>query len=86
MQMHQPLEVFQLSTLAEFASLRLRWNELTAGIPLRSWEWLEKWWRIYGNTSREYPFKGDSAQSLVHKELYLLAVFEAPDRLVGIAP
>ena len=77
MQKHQPLEVFQLSTLAELASLRLRWNELAGDVPTRRWEWLEGWWRAYGN-----PIRGAATD----KELYLLAAFAAPDRLVAIAP
>src|SRR5690606_17640880 len=84
MQRQQPLEVFQLSTLAELASLRLRWNELASG-PLQSWEWMENWWRVYGNMSREHRFRRDAAH-VTHKELYLLAVFELPDKLLGIAP
>lgn len=79
----QPLEVFQLSTLAEFASLHSRWNELAGNVPTRRWEWLEGWWRAYGNTSGSHSHGGDAAPD---KELYLLAVFEAPDRLVAIAP
>ena len=87
MHVHQPLEVFQLSTLAELASLRTRWNELAGGIPMRSWEWFEGWWRVYGNTSSG-PSVGSANgfSRATDKELYLLAVFEAPDRLVAIAP
>lgn len=77
MQIHQPLEVFQLSTLAELASLRLRWNQLAGDVPMRSWEWLEGWWRVYGNSR---------PNSAIGKELYLLAVFAVPDQLVAIAP
>ena len=77
MQIHPSLEVFQLSTLAELTSLRMRWNELAGDVPTRRWEWLEGWWRAYGN-----PARG----ATTNKELYLLAAFAAPDRLVAIAP
>jgi CelD/BcsL family acetyltransferase involved in cellulose biosynthesis len=87
MSSHIPLQVFQLSTLAELASLRLRWNELAAGVPMRTWEWHENWWRVYGNTCptkrREMPAGHGEVYG---KELYLLTVFEPPDRLIGIAP
>ena len=87
MRMHPSLEVFQLSTLAELASLRTRWNELAGDVPTRRWEWLEGWWRVYGNTCRERALAGDRGRGAVSdKELYLLAVFAAPDRLVAIAP
>jgi hypothetical protein len=86
MHVHPSLEVFQLSTLAELASLRSRWNELAAGIPTRSWEWIERWWRVYGNTSRSVAPANHATSSTIEKELYLLAVFESPDRLIAIAP
>lgn len=87
MHVHPPLEVFQLSTLAELASLRSRWNELAGSMPTRSWEWMERWWRVYGNASRAAKSGNlGSGESIKENELYLLAVFESPDRLIAIAP
>jgi CelD/BcsL family acetyltransferase involved in cellulose biosynthesis len=81
------LEVYQLSTLAELSSLRLRWNELAGDVPMRRWEWLERWWRVYGNPNRSLPVGGyDLPSNVTDKELYLLMAFNPPDQLVAIAP
>ena len=68
------LEVFRLATLGELAAIRAPWNELHDGVPFRSWEWLDCWWRYYG---------GKSGRS---RELFTLAVFEADGAMVGLAP
>lgn len=84
---HPTLEVFQLSTLAELTSLKLRWNDLAGDVPMRSWQWLQRWWHVYGNTNRERPVGGyDLPVSAAERELYILAVFDVPDQLVAIAP
>jgi CelD/BcsL family acetyltransferase involved in cellulose biosynthesis len=81
------LEVYQLSTLAELSSIRLRWNELAGDVPMRSWQWLERWWHEYGNLNRSLPVGGyDLPSNVVERELYILAAFNPPDELVAIAP
>lgn len=84
---HPAIEVYQLSTLAELSSLKLRWGELAGDVPMRSWEWLERWWRMYGNPNRALPIGGSDLPSHVtDKELYILIAFKLPDELVAIAP
>jgi hypothetical protein len=84
-----PLHVFQLSTLAEFRSLRRGWNNLAGGVPMRTWEWNATWWQHYGNPPRSRIARQNAkrcATPLPGNELYLLAVFDADVRLVGVAP
>ncbi len=64
------------TTFAELAPHAARWNELARGIPFRSWEWLESWWRYYGF---------DDNRPSSENQLLLLAV-HAGGELVGIAP
>jgi CelD/BcsL family acetyltransferase involved in cellulose biosynthesis len=66
------IRVERLATVDELAPLRSAWNALAGGVPFRSFEWLESWWRSYGERSG--------------KELFVLAAFDARRRLVGLAP
>jgi CelD/BcsL family acetyltransferase involved in cellulose biosynthesis len=72
-----------ITTDAELASLKTRWNELADGEPMRSWTWLATWWKHYGaSTGNEEPITG--------RELRVVGVFDGEDvdtrRLIGIAP
>src|SRR5450755_4403631 len=72
-----------ITTDAELASLKTRWNELADGEPMRSWTWLATWWKYYGAANgNEEPITG--------RELRVVAVFDGEDvdarRLIGIAP
>jgi CelD/BcsL family acetyltransferase involved in cellulose biosynthesis len=69
------MQVVRLTSLDELAGLRDEWNELAGGVPFRSWEWLESWWRVYQQpASRQVS------------ELFTLAVRDSPGRLAGLAP
>jgi CelD/BcsL family acetyltransferase involved in cellulose biosynthesis len=48
------LQVVRLHTWEEAAGLADAWNELSAGVPFRTWEWNSTWWRHYGDTGELY--------------------------------
>ncbi|HEV2972908.1 MAG TPA: hypothetical protein VGY55_23270, partial [Pirellulales bacterium] len=52
-----PFDVVRLSTLGELQPWRMQWNALSQDIPFRRWEWMEGWWRHYGQTSG-HPYRG----------------------------
>jgi CelD/BcsL family acetyltransferase involved in cellulose biosynthesis len=66
------IRVERLSSTRELVALRAAWNALAGGVPFRSFEWLESWWRSYG--------AGPG------KELFMLTAFDRQSRLVGVAP
>jgi CelD/BcsL family acetyltransferase involved in cellulose biosynthesis len=70
------LETRLITTSTELAALETPWNILSAGHPMRSWNWLATWWKHYGNSS--------------DRELHVLAVYDVAETeegtLVGIAP
>lgn len=68
------LEVFRLATLGELAAVRAPWNDLHDGVPFRSWEWLDCWWRHYGGNARG------------SRELFTLSVFADDGAMIGLAP
>ncbi len=68
------MQVVRLTQLSDLTGLRAQWNELAGGVPFRTSEWLESWWRIYQPSSRQGC------------ELFTLAVFDDSGRLAGIAP
>ncbi|HEV3415894.1 MAG TPA: GNAT family N-acetyltransferase, partial [Pirellulales bacterium] len=72
-----PFEVVRLTTPGELQPWRLQWNALSRDIPFCRWEWLEGWWRHYGQ-SAGHPRRG--------RELYVLAVIDATQSLVALAP
>jgi CelD/BcsL family acetyltransferase involved in cellulose biosynthesis/lauroyl/myristoyl acyltransferase len=65
------LNVRRVHTAEELATLRDAWNELSADVPFRRWEWLESWWRYFRTPS---------------DELYVLIVSDPGGRPLGIAP
>ena len=66
------IRIERLSTTSELTSLRNAWNALDGGVPFRSFEWLESWWRSYGIGPG--------------KELLALAALNQQGQLVGLAP
>ncbi len=68
--------VAHVSSLAALGSLRTAWNQLAGGVPFRSWDWLEAWWRHYG-------VRSEPGQGL---ELFVLAIYDDDQQVRGIAP
>ena len=66
------------SDLASLTPLATAWNDLADGVPFRSWEWLETWWRHYGCLEDGRP-KRDH-------QLFVLTVWDDDNRLIAIAP
>ena len=66
------ISIRRLSSLARSAPLTDGWNELARGVPFRRFEWLESWWRAYGQHS--------------DKELCVLAAYDSTGTLLGLAP
>jgi CelD/BcsL family acetyltransferase involved in cellulose biosynthesis len=73
----EPARVKRLSTFAEIQPWVGQWNSMVRGVPFRRWEWLESWWRQYG------PEPGQQRQL---RELFVLAVFDSRETLIGLAP
>jgi len=72
-----PARVVRLSSVADIKPWIGRWNEMARGVPFRRWEWLECWWRHYGPPA---------AGRRTTRELFVLAVFDAQQSLLGLAP
>ena len=70
-----PMRVRCLSTLKKLAPYAEDWERLAAGVPFRSWTWLQHWWRQYG------PEHSPAANS----RLAVVCIFDAR-ALIGIAP
>jgi CelD/BcsL family acetyltransferase involved in cellulose biosynthesis len=68
------LEVRCYDSLDALAALLPAWEELLSQVPtatiFNTWEWLAPWWRAFGQEQR----------------LAVLAFYESPPRLVGLAP
>jgi len=71
------LHVTRLAALEDLNSIRPQWNALAGDVPFRTWEWLESWWRSYGDDAAA-PGRG--------RELYVLVVSDGPGTVVGLAP
>ena len=69
--------VERLSQASSLTALAGDWNRLTDGVPFRSWEWLECWWRHYATAGS--PLGGEG-------ELCLLVVRGDRRELLGVAP
>lgn len=66
-----------IRTSDELAGLADEWNRLAVDVPFQSCDWLETWWRIYGDSAD----RGDRTA-----ELLTAAVRDNAGRLVGLAP
>jgi len=79
-----------ITTWPQLAALETRWNDLAAGMPFRSWDWLATWWKHYGTAARGHV----GNQPPNDRQLYLLAVYGEENysngngerELIGIAP
>ena len=67
-----------LSSRDQLQTLRDQWDEMSGGIPFRTFQWLVTWWKHYGADEVAGSRLG----------LFVLAVYESPRQrhLVGIAP
>jgi CelD/BcsL family acetyltransferase involved in cellulose biosynthesis len=66
------ISIQRLSSSAQLAPWAGGWNELARGVPFRRFEWLDSWWRAYGQHS--------------DRELCVLAALDETGELLGIAP
>jgi CelD/BcsL family acetyltransferase involved in cellulose biosynthesis len=73
---HLCMQVYCFTTLDELAAYADAWDRLAAGLPFRTWAWLSTWWEHYGQDQGEYP----------RSQLFVPAVFDDAERLVGLAP
>jgi len=64
------MQVSRISTTEELRQLTNTWNNMTQGVPFRTWQWLHSWWDHYGEDS----------------DLYVLHVRDSSNQTVGIAP
>ncbi len=65
------LSVSRLDSLDALAYWAAAWNRLSGDVPFRSYEWASCWWRHYAPA---------------HGELFVLAVQDDRQKLVGLAP
>lgn len=65
------LTVARIAQTTGLEPLRADWNALSRGVPFRSFDWLENWWKTYGRQGR--------------KELFVLTVRDQ-GTLLGLAP
>ena len=65
------MHVIRVSDVSTLQDLSSHWNCLTRGMPFRSWQWMVSWWHHYANANRM---------------LYVLAVYDDSEALVGVAP
>jgi CelD/BcsL family acetyltransferase involved in cellulose biosynthesis len=74
------LRVKRFTSLEALAPWAEEWDRLAAGNPFRSWTWMSTWWRHYRptNAAENDPYSPEG--------LYVLAVFDAHDRLRALAP
>lgn len=84
------MQVQRITSWVDLTALEMEWNTLSAGMPLRSWDWLATWWKHYGGCDFSLA---DNASS-PNGELFVLAVYREPTfkhggpvrELIGIAP
>ncbi len=69
------MQIVRFNTLNELQPYAQAWDHLAAGVPFRGWTWLSTWWRHYGEDSNAMRPK---------RELFVLAVFDDGDMLVGL--
>jgi CelD/BcsL family acetyltransferase involved in cellulose biosynthesis len=69
------MQVVWVTRWEELAGLAPYWQALARGVPFRSWPWLGGWWR-------HYKAAGDCDS----RRLFVLAVYDDGNELVGLAP
>jgi len=70
------MRIVRFDSLYDLAVYARAWEELSAGIPFRSWTWCSTWWQHYRPSG---PLDG-------RRELYVLGALDSADTLVGLAP
>ncbi len=84
------MQVIRLSTLKELEPWHAQWRLFARGVPFRRYEWLECWWRHYGQSNRGQPTGGQSNRDQPNRgrgaDLYVLAVVGGQGELVALAP
>ena len=65
------LNVSLIDTHSQLSALKPEWDSLAGDNPFLSWDWAETWWRYYQTPQTR---------------LFILAVRDEADRLVGLAP
>lgn len=71
------MQIVHFNTLEELRPYAQAWDRLAASVPFRGWTWLSTWWKYYGDESNADRPK---------RELFVPAVFDERDALVGLAP
>jgi CelD/BcsL family acetyltransferase involved in cellulose biosynthesis len=71
------MQIVRFNTLEELRPYAQAWDRLAMSVPFRSWTWLSTWWHHYGN---------DGSSLRPKRELFVLAVFDDGEMLVGLAP
>jgi CelD/BcsL family acetyltransferase involved in cellulose biosynthesis len=71
------MRVTRITTHEELAALAPDWDRLAGDVPFRTSAWLHSWWSHYGAAARDPRWA---------KSLYVLVVYDAADRVAGIAP
>jgi CelD/BcsL family acetyltransferase involved in cellulose biosynthesis len=71
------MQITRITTFDQLQALAPDWNRLAGEVPFRTWQWLHCWWRSYGAAN-------DDARC--SKSLYVLAVHDEKNELIGIAP
>lgn len=64
------MRVTRIATTDQLQKCADSWNDLTRGVPFRSWEWLSTWWEYYG----------------AERELFVLAAHDDTGALRGLLP
>lgn len=71
------MHIQRINTADELQPLREEWNALSGGVPFRSWEWMEAWWRHHQDVCSAGGSPG---------QLFTLAVYDDDGQLIGLAP
>ena len=67
------MQIQRFDSFDELAVWADDWDRLAAGVPFRSWAWATTWWQHYGEV-------------MPGRRLFVLGVFDARHRLIGLAP
>jgi CelD/BcsL family acetyltransferase involved in cellulose biosynthesis len=88
------ISVELVTTWNGLLQLEQPWNALSAGMPLRSWDWLATWWKHYGSVAQRAADHNED--KLTERQLRVMAVYGdelnatsseiSSRKLVGIAP
>lgn len=75
------MKIQTVTRLDDLTTLEAVWNELSGGVPFRSFAWLSTWWRCFGEA------EGDASPAAANADLMVLTVREpSTDEIVAIVP